>query len=49
VKGVKFSSDNLSASVSEIQKRDYKDYQIYGPIPYAERLKYDIKQNNGWQ
>jgi hypothetical protein len=49
VKGVKFSSDNLSATVSEIQKRDYKDYQIYGPIPYSERLKYDIKQNNGWQ
>jgi hypothetical protein len=49
VKGVKFSSDNLSATVSEIQKRDYKDYQIYGPIPYTETLKYDIKQNNGWQ
>jgi hypothetical protein len=49
VSGVKFSSDNKAATVSEVQIRDYKDYQIYGPIPYNETLKYDIKQNNGWQ
>ena len=49
VNGIKFSSDNLSATVSEIQKREYKDYQIYGPIPYSETHTYDIKQNDGWQ
>lgn len=49
VTGVKFSADNTAATVSEIQIRDYKDYQIYGPIPYTETLKYDIKQNEGWQ
>ena len=49
VNGVKFSADNTAATVSEVQKRDYKDYQIYGPIPYNETLKYDIKQNDSWQ
>jgi len=49
VSGVKFSADNTAATVSEVQIRDYKDYQVYGPIPYSETLKYDIKQNNGWQ
>jgi hypothetical protein len=49
VSGVRFSATNTTATVSQVQVRDYKDYQIYGPIPYTERLKYDIKQNNGWQ
>jgi hypothetical protein len=49
VKGIKFSADNTTATVSEVQLRDYKDYQIYGPIPYNETLKYDIKQNDSWQ
>lgn len=49
VNGVKFSADNTTATVSPIQIRDYKDYQIYGPIPYNETLKYDIKQNDSWQ
>ena len=49
VNGLKFSADNTTATVSEVQLRDYKDYQIYGPIPYNETLKYDIKQNDSWQ
>lgn len=49
VNGVKFSADNTTAIVSPVQLRDYKDYQIYGPIPYNETLKYDIKQNDSWQ
>jgi len=32
----------------EIENRLYKDYMIYGPIPYEETLKYDIQQNLGW-
>jgi hypothetical protein len=49
VSGVRFPAINTAATVSQVQVRDYKDYMIYGPIPYTERLKYDIKQNNGWQ
>lgn len=49
VSGVRFSPTNTAASVSQVQVRDYQDYQIYGPVPYAETLKYDLKQNNGWQ
>jgi hypothetical protein len=49
VSGVKFTATNTAASVLPIQVRDYKDYMIYGPIPFSETLKYDIKQNNGWQ
>jgi len=49
VSGVKFSADNSAATVSEVQIRDYKDYQVYGPVPYTETLKYDLKQNNDWQ
>jgi hypothetical protein len=49
VSGVKFTATNTDVAVSVIQVRDYKDYMIYGSIPYSETLKYDIKQNNGWQ
>ncbi len=49
VKGIIISADNTTATVSDVQIRDYKDYQIYGPIPYNETLKYDIKQNDSWQ
>lgn len=49
VSGVRFSENNSSATVSEIQIRGFQDYQIYGPVPYTETLKYDLKQNNDWQ
>lgn len=33
----------------EVDTRNYKDYQYYGPIPYSECLKFDqLKQNKGW-
>ena len=32
------------------EKRDYKDYMIYGPIPYSEVLKFNaLVQNRGWE
>ena len=33
----------------EVEKRNYEDYMIYGPIPYSEMLKFDaLQQNAGW-
>jgi len=49
VSGVKISADNTSATISVLENQSYQDHQIYGPIPYNETLKYDIKQNDGWQ
>jgi hypothetical protein len=49
VSGVKISADNTTATVSVIENQNYQDHQIYGPIPFKETLKYDIKQNDGWQ
>ncbi|HEC43268.1 MAG TPA: RagB/SusD family nutrient uptake outer membrane protein, partial [Bacteroides sp.] len=48
VYGVRVSEDGLSYSYEEVEKRQYQDYQIYGPIPYDETLKYDLVQNEGW-
>jgi hypothetical protein len=49
VSGVKISADNTTATVLVIENQNYQDHQIYGPIPFKETLKYDIKQNDGWQ
>ncbi|MFC2115925.1 RagB/SusD family nutrient uptake outer membrane protein [Bacteroidota bacterium] len=48
VYGVRISEDGLSYSYEEVEKRQYQDYQIYGPIPYDETLKYGLVQNEGW-
>ena len=33
----------------EVEKRDYKDYMYYGPIPYSEIMKWsNLQQNYGW-
>ena len=33
----------------EVETRNYKDYMIYGPIPYSETLKFgNLQQNAGW-
>jgi hypothetical protein len=40
---------NLNYEVFEVEVRDYKDYQYYGPIPRGEVLKWsELKQNKGW-
>jgi len=33
----------------EVEKRSYKDYMYYGPIPYTETLKFsNLLQNDNW-
>lgn len=48
VHGVQVSADGTQYNYVEVEKRNYQDYQIYGPIPYGETLKYDLIQNEGW-
>jgi hypothetical protein len=48
VHGVQVSADGTSFNYVEVEKRNYQDYQIYGPIPYEETLKYELIQNAGW-
>lgn len=48
VHGVQVSEDGTTYTYVEVEKRNYKDYQIYGPIPYGETLKYELIQNEGW-
>ncbi|NIG55043.1 RagB/SusD family nutrient uptake outer membrane protein [Chitinophaga sp. Cy-1792] len=37
-------------AVIQVEDRVYQNYMIYGPIPYAEKLKYSaLLQNAGWQ
>ena len=32
-----------------VEARQYADYQVYGPIPYSEMLKWsNLEQNDGW-
>jgi hypothetical protein len=46
--GVQVSSDGSTYTYNKVEDRNFADYQIYGPIPYLETLKYDIIQNQGW-
>jgi hypothetical protein len=48
VHGVQISADGTQYNYVEVESRNYQDYQIYGPIPYGETLKYDMIQNEGW-
>ena len=48
VNGVQVSSDGATYSYVTVEKRNYQDYQIYGPIPYIETQKYEMVQNQGW-
>ncbi|MCF8391702.1 MAG: RagB/SusD family nutrient uptake outer membrane protein [Bacteroidales bacterium] len=48
VNGVQVSEDGTTYTYFEVEKRDFLDYQIYGPIPYSETIKYPIIQNAGW-
>ncbi len=49
VSGVEVSADGTTFNYMEVENRNYSDYQIYGPIPYYETLKYGMIQNQGWQ
>ncbi|MCK9410981.1 MAG: RagB/SusD family nutrient uptake outer membrane protein [Prolixibacteraceae bacterium] len=41
--------DALSSSIKDnIETRSFKDYMIYGPVPYNETQIYKIVQNKGW-
>ncbi|NEW83577.1 MAG: RagB/SusD family nutrient uptake outer membrane protein [Mariniphaga sp.] len=48
VSGVEVSADGSTYNYREVENRNYSDYQIYGPIPYGETLKYSLIQNQGW-
>ena len=39
----------LTYKVINVERRNYSDYMTYGPIPYAEVLKWsNLQQNAGW-
>jgi hypothetical protein len=48
VTGVQVSEDGSNYTYVHVENRNYQDFQIYGPIPYNETLKYDLIQNEGW-
>ena len=48
VTGVRISADGSTLTYVNVENRNYSDYQIYGPIPYGETLKYELIQNEGW-
>lgn len=50
VNGVSVTSDTdgLVYDYFQAENRSYESYQIHGPIPFNETLKYDIVQNQGW-
>lgn len=48
--GMKINPDNNTYSVVDVEKRDFKDYMNYGPVPFSETLKFDkLQQNKGWE
>lgn len=49
VSGVEVSADGSTYNYLEVESRNFSDYQIYGPVPYGETLKYNLIQNQGWQ
>lgn len=49
VSGVEVSADGITYSYKVVESRNFSDYQINGPIPFLETLKYKLIQNQGWQ
>jgi len=40
---------SLKYTYGDVELRNYKDYQYFGPIPYSECLKFsELAQNTGW-
>ncbi len=52
-KGVEITENadkSLKYTTKDVETRNYKDYQYYGPIPYSECLKFsELQQNDNWQ
>lgn len=49
VKGMSINQTNNTYSVIDVDNCDFKEYMIYGPIPYSECLKFsNLQQNKGW-
>jgi hypothetical protein len=48
IRGVRVSADGSTFTYETVEPRQFDAYQIYGPIPYNETLKYDMVQNEGW-
>lgn len=50
-KGMQIDKEGATLKYTQIdvEKRNYKDYMYYGPIPYDEMLKWsNLEQNKGW-
>ncbi|KJF45284.1 RagB/SusD family nutrient uptake outer membrane protein [Draconibacterium sediminis] len=47
-KGISIAPDQVTMSVVNVEGRNYDSHHKYGPIPYAETLKYDLIQNEGY-
>ena len=50
--GVEISKSGsiMSYSPLTVEKRKYEEYMIYGPIPFAEVMKWsNLEQNAGWK
>ena len=52
-KGIQISQNTDGSltfnTLDKVEARSYKDYMIYGPIPYSETQKWsNLIQNKGW-
>ena len=48
-RGMSISQADDTYTPIEVDSRNYRDYQYYGPIPYGECLKFsNLQQNRGW-
>ena len=48
-RGMNISQADQTYSPVDVDSRNYKDYQQYGPIPYGEVQKFsNLRQNRGW-
>lgn len=47
-RGMRISGGNFDSNLV-VEKRDFKPYMIYGPLPYSDVLKFsNLEQNAGW-
>lgn len=49
VSGVQVASGGDTYTYFQVESRVFPAYQVYGPIPYNETLRYDLVQNEGWK